>query len=62
MDRQSVRRQRDSGIENDANRCAVGTAGDPAYPLKLPQRVIAVSLKTVEIVKGLPKLYLERET
>ena len=62
MDRQGVRRHKDSGIENDANRYAVETAGDPAYPLKLLQRVITVSLKTAEIVKGLPKLELARET
>ena len=62
MDRQGVRRHKDSGIENDANRYAVETAGDPAYPLKLLQRVITVSLETVEIVRGLPKLEFERET
>jgi hypothetical protein len=29
--------------------------GDPAYPLKLFQRVITVSLETVKIVRWLPK-------
>ena len=62
MDRQNVRCHKDSGIENDANRYAVETAGDPAYPLKLLQRVITVSLETAEIVRGLPKLEFERET
>jgi hypothetical protein len=28
----------------------------PAYPLELFQRVITVSLRTIEIVRGLPKL------
>ena len=62
MDRQGVRPPKDSGIENDANRYAVETAGDPAYPLKLLQRVITVSLETQEIVRGLPKLEFEQET
>ena len=62
MDRQGVRPHKDSGIENDANRYAVETAGDPAYPLKLLQRVITVSLETAEIVRKLPKLEFERET
>lgn len=30
--------------------------GDAAYPLKLLQRVITVSLETMKIVKSLPKL------
>jgi hypothetical protein len=30
--------------------------GDPAYPLKLFQRVITVSLRTMEIVRALPRL------
>jgi len=29
---------------------------DPAYPLKLLQRVITVSLETMKIVRGLPRL------
>jgi len=29
---------------------------DAAYPLKLFQRVITVSLETMKIVKGLPRL------
>jgi len=35
-----------SGIVNDANRYAVETAGDPAYPFKLFCRMFTVSLKT----------------
>ncbi|PIT67864.1 type III restriction endonuclease subunit R, partial [Bartonella tribocorum] len=50
-----------SGIVNDANRYAVETVGNPAYPLELFQRVITVSLETMKIVKNLPNLVL-RET
>jgi len=30
--------------------------GDPAYPLDLFRRVITVSLRTMKIVRGLPRL------
>jgi predicted helicase len=56
MERQVVKTDKDSGIENDANRYATETVGNPAYPLELFQRVITVSLRTIEIVRGLPKL------
>ncbi|MGE3335529.1 MAG: DEAD/DEAH box helicase [Rhodospirillaceae bacterium] len=56
MERQCVKTDKDSGIVNDANRYAIETAGDPAYPLKLFQRVITVSLETIKIVRALPKL------
>ena len=56
MERQCVKTDKDSGIVNDANRYAIETAGDPAYPLKLFQRVITVSLETMKIVKALPPL------
>jgi predicted helicase len=56
MERQVVKVDKDSGIENDANRYAVETMNNPAYPLELFQRVITVSLRTMEIVRGLPKL------
>ena len=56
MERQCVKTDKDSGIVNDANRYAVETVGDPAYPLKLFQRVITVSLETLKIVKGLPAM------
>ena len=56
MERQRVKTDKDSGIVNDANRYAIETVGDPAYPLKLFQRMITVSLETMKIVKGLPKL------
>lgn len=56
MERQVVKTDKDSGIVNDANRYAIETVGDPAYPLKLFQRVITVSLETMKIVRSLPKL------
>ena len=59
MDRQCVKTDKRSGIVNDANRYAIETVGDPAYPLKLFQRVITVSLETMRIVKSLPKLDID---
>jgi len=56
MERQVVKVDKDSGIENDANRYAIETMNNPAYPLELFQRVITVSLRTMEIVRDLPKL------
>ncbi|MET3590487.1 putative helicase, partial [Bartonella silvatica] len=61
MGRQCVKTDKKSGIVNDANRYAVETVGNPAYPLELFQRVITVSLETMKIVKNLPNLVL-RET
>ena len=40
-----------SGIVNDPNRL-----DDPQYILRLIGKVITVSLETVKIVKGLPKM------
>lgn len=56
MERQCVKTDKASGIVNDANQYAVETVGDPAYPLKLFQRMITVSLETMEIVRSLPPL------
>ncbi|WP_375676567.1 MULTISPECIES: DEAD/DEAH box helicase [unclassified Bartonella] len=61
MGRQCVKIDKKSGIVNDANRYAVETVGNPAYPLELFQKVITVSLETMKIVKKLPKLEI-RET
>ncbi len=61
MGRQCVKTDKKSGIVNDANRYAVETIGNPAYPLELFQRVITVSLETMKIVKKLPQLEI-RET
>jgi predicted helicase len=59
MERQAVTTDKASGIVNDPNRYAIETMGDPAYPLKLFQRVITVSLETMKIVRSLPKLELQ---
>lgn len=59
MERQVVKTDKASGIVNDANRYAVETMGNPAYPLELFQRVITVSLQTMKIVRSLPKLDID---
>jgi predicted helicase len=56
MERQAVTKHKESGIVNDANDWAIETMHDAAYPLKLFQRVITVSLETMKIVKNLPRL------
>ncbi len=56
MERQGVSTHKDSGIVNNANDWAIETMKNPRYPLELLQRVITVSLETVEIVNNLPKL------
>ena len=56
MERQAVTTHKDSGIVNDANLWATETMGDASYPLKLFQRVITVSLETMKLVRGLPRL------
>ena len=56
MERQAVSEHKDSGIINDANLWATETMKDATYPLKLFQRVITVSLKTMEIVRSLPRI------
>lgn len=62
MERQVVKTDTDSGIVNDANRYAIESVGDPAYPLKLFQRVITVSLETMKIVRSLPPLDIQTDT
>ncbi len=59
MDRQCVSTDKKSGITNDANDYANETMNNPAYPLELFQRVITVSLETMKIVRGLPKLDID---
>lgn len=56
MERQAVTEHKESKIVNDANLWATETVGDASYPLKLFQRVISVSLETMKIVRGLPRL------
>ena len=41
---------------HDANDWAMETMKNARYPLELFQRVITVSLRTMEIVRGLPGL------
>ena len=57
-DRYNAEKKKGSGIVNDANRYAIETVGDPAYPLLLFQRMITVSLETMKIVRALPDLDL----
>lgn len=59
MERQCVKTDKKSGIVNDANAYANETVGDPAYPLKLFQRIVTVSLQTMKIVRALPKLDID---
>lgn len=54
MERQAVKTDPASGIVSDANAYANETIGNPRYPFDLLCRVITVSMKTLEIVKGLP--------
>ena len=56
VERQGVRTDKDSGIVNDANTWAMETMHNPRYPLELLLRVITVSVETMGIVKGLPKI------
>jgi predicted helicase len=56
LERQCVKTDKDSGIVNDANDWAIDTMGDAKYPLELFMRVVTVSLETMKIVNGLPKL------
>ena len=59
MERQAVTTNKESGIVNDANDWATETMGNAKYPLELLQRVITVSLETMKIVNGLPKLDID---
>ena len=56
IERQVVKTDKASGLANDANRYAIETMENPAYPLELLQRVIRVSMETIKVVKGLPLL------
>ena len=59
VERQCVKTDKKSGIVNDANRYAIETVGNPAYPLELFQRVITVSLETMKIVNNLRPLDID---
>jgi len=55
MERYSVTTHKESGITNDPNDWAKEHE-DPQYILNLLLSVITVSVKTVEVVEGLPKV------
>jgi predicted helicase len=55
MERYAVTSNKESGIKNDPNDWAA-EHGNPRYILDLLLSVITVSIKTVEIVEGLPKV------
>ena len=55
IDRYRVRLHKDSGIVNDPNNWA-DEHDDPSYIFDLLRRIVTVSMKTNEIVAGLPKL------
>lgn len=55
MERYAITTHKDSGITNDPNDWA-DEVGNPRYILDLLLSIINVSVQTVEIVKGLPKV------
>ncbi|WP_338814036.1 type ISP restriction/modification enzyme [Bernardetia sp. Wsw4-3y2] len=55
MERYQIKTHKDSGIVNDPNDWAT-EVNNPKYILELLLSVINVSMQTVEIVKGLPKV------
>ncbi|MDR2387405.1 MAG: hypothetical protein LBE80_07480, partial [Deltaproteobacteria bacterium] len=55
LDRYQVKIDKDSGIKNDPNDWAKEQE-QPRYILDLILRVITVSLETMKIVRGLPRL------
>jgi predicted helicase len=55
MERYAVTTHKESGIKNDPNDWAI-EHGNPRYILDLLLSVITVSVKTVDIVEGLPKV------
>ena len=58
VDQYRVKTDKRSGITHDPN----GYSDDPQYILKLIERVITVSLRTVDIVEGLAKLPFRDES
>lgn len=56
MESQGVKKHASTGLVNDANLWATEVMGDPAYPLKLIQRVITCALETRKIIQALPFL------
>jgi predicted helicase len=60
MERYQVKTDKKSGIKNDPNDWAE-EVGNPRYILDLLLSIINVSVQTVEIVEGLPKMEFETE-
>src|SRR5690554_600116 len=60
MERYQVKTDKKSGIKNDPNDWSE-EVGNPRYILDLLLSIINVSVQTVEIVEGLPKLEFETE-
>lgn len=60
MERYQISTDADSGITNDPNDWAI-EAGNPRYILDLLLSIINLSIQTVEIVEGLPKLRFDEE-
>lgn len=58
MERYQVTVHKDSGIKNDPNDWSA-EVGNPRYILDLLLSIISVSMQTVDIVEGLPKLEFE---
>jgi predicted helicase len=58
MERYQVKTDKKSGITNDPNDWA-DEVGNPRYILDLLLSIINVSVQTVDIVEGLPKLEFE---
>jgi predicted helicase len=56
VERYCVKTDKDSGIVNDANAWALETEKNPRYIVELIERIVTVSLETMKIVNGLPKL------
>lgn len=62
VERQCRKIDKDSQIVNDSNSWATETMDNPIYPLELFQRVITVSLETLNIVASLPMLEIKAST
>lgn len=58
MERYCDKEDKKSGIRNDANQWGI-EHGNPKYPLELLQSIITLSLRTLDIVDGLPKMSFE---
>ena len=55
IDRYYIKTDKDSGIVNDPNQWGL-ERGEPRYIVDLIKRVVTVSVRTVEVISGLPSL------